>query len=109
MKPQTPYYAVIFTSRRTPQEEGPYAAMSAEMMALARDQPGFLGVDHAREDLGITVSYWDSLESIADWKSHTRHQYAQETGRERWYESYTIRICKVEKEYSFDRMTRDDM
>lgn len=104
MKPQPPYYAVVFTSRRTSKEEKPYAAMAAEMLELARKQPGFLGVDHARDTIGITVSYWDSLQSIADWKSQTRHEHAQEMGRERWYESYTIRICRVEREYSFERV-----
>ena len=103
MKPETPYYAVVFTSRRTSLEAEPYAEMAAEMMELARKQRGFLGVDHARETIGITVSYWDSLKSIVDWKSHSRHVLAQEKGRERWYESYTIRICRVEREYSFDR------
>lgn len=102
MKPNPPYYAVIFTSSRTTLEEGPYAAMAGEMLELARKQPGFIGVDHAREAVGITVSYWDSLKSIADWKSHSRHVVAQERGRDRWYESYTIRICRVEREYSFD-------
>lgn len=101
MTPEMPYYAVVFTSRRTSLEAEPYAEMAAEMMELARKQPGFLGVDHARETIGITVSYWDSLKSIADWKSHSRHMLAQEKGRERWYESYTIRICRVEREYSF--------
>ncbi len=101
MTPETPYYAVVFTSIRTSLEEEPYAEMAVEMMELARKQPGFMGVDHAREDIGITVSYWDSMKSIADWKSHARHKLAQEKGRERWYESYTIRICRVEREYSF--------
>lgn len=108
MKPQTPYYAVVFTSRRTSREDEPYAAMAAEMMELARKQPGFLGVDHARDTVGITVSYWESLQSIAEWKLQTRHKYAQEKGRERWYESYTIRICRVEREYSFDRMPHEN-
>jgi len=107
MKPQTPYYAVVFTSRRTSQEEGSYTAMAAEMIELARKQPGFLGVDHAREAVGITVSYWESLENIADWKSQTRHKFAQERGRDQWYESYTIRICRVEREYSFERMSQE--
>ena len=107
MKPQLPYYAVVFTSRRTPQEDKPYADMAAEMMELASKQPGFLGVDHARDTVGITVSYWDSLQSIAEWKSQTRHKKAQQMGRERWYESYTIRICRVEREYSFEQMDRE--
>ena len=95
-----PYYAVIFTSRRTAAEGG-YAATAARMMDLASRQPGFLGVDHAREEIGITVSYWTSLEAIAAWKAQTEHAEAQRQGRESWYSAYTIRICRVEKEYGF--------
>ena len=97
------YYAVIFTSRRTDEDVSGYAEMSEAMMELARKQPGFLGVDHARDSLGITISYWDSLQSIAGWKAHTEHAMAQEKGRQTWYESYQIRICRVEREYSFRR------
>ena len=71
MNETLPYYAVIFTSRRTPEDEPGYADMSREMLELARQQPGFLGVEHARDALGITISYWDSLRSIAAWKSQS--------------------------------------
>lgn len=77
--------------------------MSEAMLELAREQPGFLGVEHARETLGITVSYWDSLSSIALWKSKSEHQLAQEKGRQTWYDAYRIRICRVEREYAFLR------
>lgn len=103
MNEATPYYAVIFTSTRSPLDEPGYQAMAENMMELARDQPGFLGVEHAREDVGITVSYWDSLASIAAWKDHSEHLLAQEEGRQAWYDSYRIRICKVEREYAFER------
>ncbi len=95
-----PYYAVIFTSRRTPEDDG-YAGTADLMMDLASRQPGFLGVEHAREEIGITVSYWESLEAIAGWKAHADHQVAQENGRARWYSEYQVRICRVEKEYAF--------
>ena len=104
MNAATPYYAVIFTSTRTPLDEPGYKAMADKMMELARSQPGFLGVEHARETLGITVSYWESLASIAAWKAHSEHLLAQEGGRQNWYESYRIRICKVEREYAFQKM-----
>ena len=73
--------------------------MAAKMERLAQTQDGFLGIDSAREDLGITISYWADLESIQRWKADARHQVAQRLGKERWYESYTTRIAKVEKEY----------
>jgi heme-degrading monooxygenase HmoA len=98
--PQPPYYAVIFTSLRTEGDNG-YGAMSVEMERLAREQPGFLGVEAAREGLGITVSYWESTEAIKNWKANARHLFAQQQGREKWYEHYKTRICKVERDYEF--------
>jgi len=98
----TPYYAVIFTNVQTLELEG-YAEMAAAMEALAKMQPGYLGMEHARESIGITISYWKSLEAIAQWKSNLDHQQAQTQGKAKWYESYSVRICKVEKEYHFNR------
>ena len=97
--PSPPYYAVIFSSLRTEIEEG-YAAMTNLMKELASQQPGFLGFETARDGLGITVSYWETAESIAAWKANLKHAAAQRLGREKWYEAYTVRICRVEREYS---------
>jgi heme-degrading monooxygenase HmoA len=95
-----PYYAVIFTSLRTAGDNG-YGAMSDEMDALAHQQEGFLGVESARNEIGITVSYWRSLEDIKNWKANTRHLLAQKQGRNSWYEHYKVRICLVERDYEF--------
>lgn len=100
MKP--PYYAVIFTNRQTHELKG-YEEMAKKMEDLAKEQPGYLGMDFARNEMGITISYWKSLEAIAQWKSNMEHQEAQKLGREQWYDSYSIRICRVEKEYHFHR------
>lgn len=98
--PIPPYFAVIFTSLRTDIIEG-YDQTAERMVALAKEQPGYLGHESAREDLGITVSYWDSLESIKNWKANTEHEMAQFNGRSEWYASYKTRICKVERDYAF--------
>lgn len=97
--PPPPYYAVIFTSLRTPGDAG-YAAMAERMVALAQQQPGFLGAESAREEVGITVSYWKDLASIRAWKAHAEHQVAQQQGRAQWYSAFTTRIAKVERDYS---------
>ncbi len=99
---QTPYYAVIFTSTRTDLDEN-YVEMALKMETLAKQQPGFLGVESARNEIGITVSYWESLEAIANWKQNLDHLDAQFLGRQKWYENYVVRIAKVEKEYGFER------
>ncbi len=84
-------------------DEG-YGDMAVRMVELAHEQPGFLGVESARDGLGITVSYWDSLEAIRAWKQHAEHKIAQQTGREHWYEAYKTRICKVERDYGFGKL-----
>ncbi|MBV8516285.1 MAG: antibiotic biosynthesis monooxygenase [Acidobacteria bacterium] len=102
--PEPPYYAVIFTSRRTEGDDG-YGDMTAKMMELAPQQPGFLGVESARgaDGLGITVSYWESEEAIANWRSHAEHRIAQANGRGRWYAEFVTRVAKVERARSFAR------
>lgn len=96
--PAPPYYAVIFTSIKTEADNG-YEAMANEMAALAQQQPGFLGFESVRNDLGITVSYWESLEAIAAWKQNERHLIAQHKGKTEWYKRYKTRVCKVERDY----------
>ncbi len=98
--PKPPYYAVIFTSLRTDGDRG-YEHTAQRMVELAAQQPGFLGVETVRtpDGLGITVSYWESEEAIANWKAQAEHQVAQQTGKKVWYSDYFIRVAKVEREY----------
>jgi heme-degrading monooxygenase HmoA len=96
--PEPPYYAVIFSSQRTTVDEG-YDAVADRMVELARSQPGFLGVESARDaqGFGITVSLWRSLEDIAAWRAHGEHRVAQAGGKHKWYESYDLRVACVER------------
>lgn len=96
--PQPPYYAVIFTSLRTDVDNG-YGNMADAMVSLAEQQPGYLGIESAREDVGITVSYWATLEDIKNWKENAQHQLAQKMGKEMWYAAFKTRVCKVERDY----------
>lgn len=96
--PEPPYYAVIFTSLRTDVDRG-YGNMADAMVALAAQQPGYLGIESARDGLGITVSYWASLEDIKNWKANAQHQLAQKMGKEIWYAAFKTRVCKVERDY----------
>lgn len=102
--PEPPYYAVIFTSTRTSVDEG-YGDMSAKMVEMASQQPGFLGVESARgeDGLGITVSYWESEEAIANWRKNADHRIAQSHGRDQWYEEFVTRVAKVERTRTFMR------
>jgi heme-degrading monooxygenase HmoA len=100
--PDPPYYAVIFTSLRTEGDNG-YSEMAERMIELASRQDGFLGVESARNETGITVSYWRDLESIKNWRENAEHTIAREKGRADWYRSFKTRIAKVERDYGFEK------
>jgi heme-degrading monooxygenase HmoA len=96
--PDPPYVAVVFTSLRTAGDNG-YAAMSRRMNALAAEQPGYLGIESARDGLAITVSYWVDEAAAAAWKQVAEHLVAQKRGREVWYSDYRVRVAVVNREY----------
>ena len=103
--PPAPYYAVIFSSTLADDAEG-YSTMADRMVALAREQEGFIDVESAARTsggFGITVSYWRDLESIREWKAQSEHAAAQKMGRDAFYRSYRLRIARVEREYGFER------
>ncbi len=97
-----PYYAVIFTTVLSDNLEG-YDAMAIKMEELAKRQEGYLGIESARSEVGITVSYWRNLDAIVQWKNNIVHTEARDMGREKWYKKYQLRICKVEREYGFNK------
>jgi heme-degrading monooxygenase HmoA len=100
--PSPPYYAVIFTSVRTDGDNG-YSEMSARMIELVKDQDGFLGMESARNEICITVSYWRDMESIKKWRENMEHTFARAKGRSDWYQSFKVRIAKVERDYGFEK------
>jgi heme-degrading monooxygenase HmoA len=101
--PEPPYYAVIFTSIRTDGDNG-YAETARKMLELAKQQDGFLGIESARNEIGITVSYWRDLKSIKNWKGNADHTIAREKGRDEWYQVFKTRIAKVEQDYGFEKV-----
>ena len=106
--PKPPYYAVIFTSKRSNLGKKEYQSMTKQLEVILVDHPGYLGAESVRDEkrLGITVSYWSSLPDIEEWKQNDKHKRAQELGRKEWYECYMVRVCKVEREYSFNSIIR---
>jgi heme-degrading monooxygenase HmoA len=100
--PAPPYYAVIFTSKRTESDNG-YAAMAEKLMSLAQLQSGFLGAESVRDTkgIGITISYWNSLEAVTKFKEDLQHRKAQQLGKKQWYSAFGLRVCKVERDTFF--------
>lgn len=100
--PKPPYYAVIFSTIRTNIDDG-YEDTAMRMEDLAHQQDGYLGIESARNEIGITVSYWENVEAILNWKNNVEHTLAREKGKAIWYKEYQLRICKVERDYGFKK------
>ncbi len=94
-------YAVIFTSQRATGDHAAYGAMADHMVALAAQQPGFIGVESSRGDdgYGVTISYWESEQAIRNWKANTEHLEAQRRGKSDWYAHFDLRVCRIERAY----------
>ena len=92
--PKPPYFAVIFTSTRNSGDNG-YDEMADKMLDLA-----------SRQDIGITVSYWRDLSSIKKWKENTEHSIARKKGKTDWYQSFKVRVAKVERDYQFEKLKK---
>lgn len=103
--PKPPYYAVIFSSQRTDQDDAGYGAAAQRMVELAAQQPGYLGVESTRGDdgFGITVSYWTDEASILAWKRNLEHSAIRERGRQHWYAQFELRVTRVERAYGWTR------
>jgi len=98
-----PYYACIFTSvqnKSVPKALDGYSTLANEMEELAKQQNGYMGIDSVR---GITISYWESSDSMREWKEQVDHRAAQLLGKERFYNDYHVHIAKVEREYALKK------
>ncbi|HET6872931.1 MAG TPA: antibiotic biosynthesis monooxygenase [Sporolactobacillaceae bacterium] len=100
-----PYYAVIFSSKRSQEDEQTYLTVAKRMAALASEQEGFIGMENVQDEhgVGIMISYWNSLEAIEGWNKQSAHSMVQKKGRESWYDQFTVRVCKVERMYDFSK------
>jgi len=97
------HYAVIFTSKRVDDSDADYNAAAERMIQLAAEQDGFLGIESVRDSnqIGITVSYWRDAEAVRAWHDVAEHRNVQELGRRLWYTEFAVRVCRVERSYSF--------
>ena len=64
-----PYYAAVLNETRDGLKDSDHIAPADEMVTLATRQPGFLGLETAKDKKGdpITVSYWQDIDAIESW------------------------------------------
>jgi heme-degrading monooxygenase HmoA len=95
---------VLFRSKLVPAPDG-YAEMAQEMLDAAQSMPGFVAVKSFKAEDGerLTVVWWQDEDTLRAWRTHARHLVAQQAGRERWYEYYTLEIAEIRRAKHFTR------
>jgi len=96
--PKNNFYAVIFSNTKSNDLEG-YAEMDETTMALAQQQPGYLGYESiTKDDKTIFISYWETKDAIENWRKNATHKVAKAQAM-KWYKRYLSQICLVESSY----------
>lgn len=92
-------FVVIFRAKVRSLDDD-YFRVAARMRELALSEFGCLEFHTVTEgDNEVALSYWPSEEAIQAWKAHPEHLLAQKAGRERWYESYSVQVACVTRDY----------
>jgi heme-degrading monooxygenase HmoA len=105
--PSRARYVIVFRSRLRPGVEAEYNVRAEQMYAIVSQMAGLLSAKDYTADDGERVSIieFDSAEHLRAWREHPYHLRTQLEGRERWYASYDIAICVVERAAHFDAAT----
>lgn len=97
--------AVIFIAQRTDVDEAGYRDAATAMVALAKAQDGFVGIDSVREEngLGITISYWENDVAAKAWRDNAEHSRIRDAGRNRWYSHYSLHVACITRSYDWKK------
>src|SRR5580692_12720321 len=95
---------VLFKIRvREDIDQAEYERTFEQMLELVSTVPGFRSIEgFAGEDGSeLAVAWFDSDESIAEWKRQPEHLATQEQARREFFTSYEITIADTERQYGW--------
>jgi heme-degrading monooxygenase HmoA len=85
-----------------------YEAHNRRMEELVREMPGFISVQSysAKDGDHVTIVRFESEAALDAWRFHPEHVEAQQKGRESYYASYWVQVCKTIREYDYQHSAR---
>jgi heme-degrading monooxygenase HmoA len=95
----------IFRSRLRPENADEFGELAARMLELAEAMPGFISYKLYTSEDGerCSIIEFESPEHLLAWREHPQHREAQQIGRERYYEEYTLHVGEPTRESRFQR------
>lgn len=96
---------ILFRSKLTEQAGEDYKALDAELEKMVQENPGFIAAKAftAADGERLTVVWWRDEASLTEWRNLIRHREAQDLGRQKWYQYYTVEVAQVTRTKSFVR------
>jgi len=100
---------IIFRSVLTGAVGADYKTMAQELLERAQGIRGFVDFKSFVADDGehVSIIHWESQETLRSWTDDLRHVVAQQLGRDKWYESFSVEVAEVGRSYRFDRNSAD--
>ena len=97
--------AVIFTSKRTEENDKLYYQHNNLLEEKIKSIPGYIkhfGSRNKETRQGVTVVYFENVEAIKLWRNDLDHLKAKSLAKSHFYEWYTIEIVTIEREYKWN-------
>lgn len=101
-----PYFAITLSSRLI-LDDLIHRIMIDKMIALAKEQPGCIGAEIGGGEIGFVVTYWQTRENAEAWLQHDMHRRVLSLGESFWYEEYSLKLCEVLSDMSFETADRN--
>lgn len=99
-------YVVIFRSTRSIEHSDLYSDWSEKMEQLVAYEPGYQSHFSFRDNEtgeGVTVSYFDSEDSVKRWHQNAEHVEAQALGHTHFYEHFRVEVAEIRREYEWHK------
>ncbi len=97
---------VVFRNRlRADAPPKDYFELGERMYELASQMPGFIATKDfvAPDGERLTIIEFETAEQVAAWGAHAEHRAAQQSGRDVYYEEYSLQVCEQRRESRWQR------
>ncbi|NLD75730.1 MAG: antibiotic biosynthesis monooxygenase [Acidimicrobiales bacterium] len=101
----TVFRSRLATTGATPGVPDGYPEMADRMVELGTSMPGFVDFKTFTADDGerlAVITFADEQSQLA-WRRQNEHALAQEAGRQRFYDEYSLQVCTCDRVSTFDR------
>ena len=102
--------AMFKAEKRPGVDAAEYQKSAQRMMDLVTKMPGFISFRGCTTDDGETfaMATFETEEALQAWHDHPEHRATQRRGYDEFYDSLSVRVCQVVREYEWKRTVSEE-